>query len=72
MTLLKLSVTGVCGPDIERKGFNYAARGANFLKGAASALLRGFASNPIDIEENTAGHLAAAKCWPQDGFSPRL
>ena len=39
---------------------------------SASVLLRGFASNPIEIEENTAGHLAAAKCWPQDGFSPRL
>ena len=41
-------------------------------KSAPSVLLRGFASNPIEIEENTAGHLAAAKCWPQDGFSPRL
>ena len=22
--------------------------------------------NPIDIEENMAGHLSAAECWPQD------
>ena len=31
-----------------------------------------FASNPIDIEENTAGHLSAAECWPLDGSFPHL
>ena len=50
----------------------FHARRWEILSTLASALLRGFASNPIDIEENMAGHLAAAKCWPQDGFSPRL
>ena len=49
---------------------NIALYGISFAP--ASVLLRGFASNPIEIGENTAGHLAAAKCWPQDGFSPRL
>ena len=31
-----------------------------------------FASNPIDIEENRAGHLSTAECWPEDGFFPHL
>ena len=29
-------------------------------------------SNPIDIEENTVGHLSAAECWPLDGSFPHL
>ena len=34
----------------------------------ASLVGCGFASNPIDMEENMAGHLSAAERWPQDGF----
>ena len=39
---------------------------------AASVVGCRFASNPIDIEENTAGHLSAAECWPLDGSFPRF
>ena len=39
---------------------------------AASVVGCRFASNPIDIEENTAGHLVAAESLPQDGFFPQM
>ena len=42
------------------------------VKGTASVVGCRFASNPIDIEENTAGHLLTAECWPLDGSFPHL
>ena len=38
----------------------------------ASLVGCGFASNPIDMEENTESHLAAAKHWPQDDIFPHM